>query len=410
MQKPLSEEQLRYEKHGPLRTLLQLSVGPLIYFLGIAIHDAIDLLLISKAYDEREVQIVGFASTVRYLCMAANIYFSIACVARNSGLIAENRYEAAAQVTADLYRLAFVSMLVIPIICYFIAKPLLKYIGCPDDSIPDAQKYLIPELAFMPLISTFQMSCGLLQSEGRSVLAGIMQFTAFFLNCGFFGPILLFGVKVAFKYAGFAFALSQSVPGLVLTFLIFTQKFKSITSWKNLIKKPIYETYVGLKIASPYILNVIMGLFPPLVAINFLVTAAFATGVGIPCGRALSVFFKLQPIANCFSIAFGQGLLGPGSYSFSQKNNKRVRSLFYYALTITLVLQFIFVPIIVFAPVSIAKIWLHEEDTLNYAKKLLPKPFFTNWTTACNEVVTALLQCMGYAWVCLLYTSPSPRD
>ncbi|KAI5519932.1 multidrug resistance protein YPNP-related family [Trichomonas vaginalis G3] len=144
-----------------------------------------------------------------------------------------------------------------------------------------------------------------------------------------------------------------------------------------------------------------MGLFPPLVAINFLVTAAFATGVGIPCGRALSVFFKLQPIANCFSIAFGQGLLGPGSYSFSQKNNKRVRSLFYYALTITLVLQFIFVPIIVFAPVSIAKIWLHEEDTLNYAKKLLPKPFFTNWTTACNEVVTALLQCMGYAWVAM---------
>lgn len=59
MSQTLSAEQKRYEQHRPLRTLMQLSVGPVIYMVGIAIHDAIDLLLISKAYTETEVTIVG---------------------------------------------------------------------------------------------------------------------------------------------------------------------------------------------------------------------------------------------------------------------------------------------------------------------------------------------------------------
>ncbi|EAY15949.1 hypothetical protein TVAG_261990 [Trichomonas vaginalis G3] len=137
MSQTLSAEQKRYEQHGPLRTLMQLSVGPVIYMVGIGIHDAIDLLLISKAYTETEVTIVGFASTVRYLCMAANIYFTISCVARTSGLIGANEYDKAAQVIADLYRLVFLSMIIIPIICYFIASPLLKYMGCSADMAVD---------------------------------------------------------------------------------------------------------------------------------------------------------------------------------------------------------------------------------------------------------------------------------
>lgn len=228
-----------------------------------------------------------------------------------------------------------------------------------------------------------------------------MQFTAFVLNCGCFGPLLLFGVKVPFKYAGIAFALSQSIPGIVLTSLIFSKKFKTITSWSNLIKKPIYDTYIGLKIGTPYILNVIMGLFPLLVAINLMSTAAVSQGVIAQYGPCLSVFFKIQPLANCFSIAFGQGLLGPGSYAFSRKNYDRVKKLFFIALTASLIPQFIWLGVLVGAPVSVAKIWLSDKATLEYAKTMIPKPFITNWTTGVNEIVTSLLQCLGFAWTAM---------
>ncbi|EAX95909.1 hypothetical protein TVAG_304400 [Trichomonas vaginalis G3] len=53
-------------------------------------------------------------------------------------------------------------------------------------------------------------------------------------------------------------------------------------------------------------------------------------------------------------------------------------------------------------PVPVAKIWLKDPETLEYARIMIPKPFYTNWITGVNEIVTALLQCMGYAWTAMM--------
>ncbi|EAY16919.1 hypothetical protein TVAG_150700 [Trichomonas vaginalis G3] len=397
MTRSLSKEQLRYEAHSPFMTLLEMSVGPLIYMLGIAIHDAIDLLLISKAFTETEVTIVGFATTIRYLCMSVAIYFSQACVAKTSALIGADRFSFAAQVTADLYRLAFVSSIIIPVIFYFISDPLLRFMGCTPAMSKEACSYLIPILCLMPLISTFQLSCGTLQSEGRSILSGLMQLTAFALNCGVFGPALLFGLKIPFKYAGFSFAISQALPGIVLSLLIFSGKLNDYIKWGNLVKKPIKETYDSLKIASPYILNVIAGVFPPLILINLMMNAASKQGITQYCGPVYSIFLKLQPLVNCFSISFGQGMLGTGSYAHGSGNDNRLLHIYYSTFGLTLIFQLVLLPIIVFFPRYVAKIWLRDSKSLDLSVKMLPIPFYTNWTTAINESVTALLQCLSYS-------------
>ena len=42
-------EEIRFSGYSPFITLLVQSIGPLIYFFGNAIHDAVDIFLISKA-------------------------------------------------------------------------------------------------------------------------------------------------------------------------------------------------------------------------------------------------------------------------------------------------------------------------------------------------------------------------
>ncbi|KAK8888662.1 hypothetical protein M9Y10_033396 [Tritrichomonas musculus] len=114
--------------------------------------------------------------------MSVSISFSQACVGRSSGLIGESRFEEAGQVVVAINRIAFFSMIIVPIIFYFLTKPILVFMGCTAEMAERALPYLTLILYMMPFIALFQISCGIIQSEGRSMLSGLMQLLAFVLN------------------------------------------------------------------------------------------------------------------------------------------------------------------------------------------------------------------------------------
>ena len=401
-EKVLTAEQVRFEKYGPFKTILMMVVGPFIYQFGIAIHDAIDLLEISKAYGEREMTIVGFASTARYICMSFAIFFSISCVAKISSMIGEGKYADAGQVVADIYRICLCTMIIVPIVFYFITPYILILMGCAEDMAYEAQPYILPILCCMPFISFFQLSCGILESQGRSIFVGFLQITAFILNCGFFSPIFLFGFKVPFTCAGLGFAFSQAIPGIILSVLLFSGKFASLVRWENLVKKPIKESLQALKLGSPFIINCIMGTFPPILMINFMMSAAASQGIAGKVGSVYSVFLKLQPIVNSFSIALGQSFLASGSYAHGANKDKRVSQLFTVAVSLALLIQIIFIPLLTVKPSIVTQIWLDEQESIEYSNEFVRSPFYTNWNHAINEVSTALLQCLQYGWLAML--------
>ena len=398
----MTRQQERYEQNTPLVQLLRMSTGPLVYQVGVAIHDAVDMLLISRAFDDEVVQIIGFGSMIRYLCMSVTIFFSQACVGRESGLIGESRFEEAGRVVVDIYRIAFCSMIIVPIIFYFLTKPILTFMGCTPEMAERALPYLTPILCMMPFIALFQITCGIIQSEGRSMLSGIMQLLAFILNCGFFGPILLFAIKVDFKYAGIGFALSQAIPGIILSALMLSRKFDTQAHWKMLVGKFSHETWEGIKLASPFIINVIAGTIPPVIMINFMMTEAFAEGIGAEVGAVYSVFLKIQPIINSFSIAFSDGMLSSGSYAHGSLNHSRFAKLLTWDFILNMVSQAIFLPLICYRPDLLVKIWLSDPEYLKLSRKFVAIPFYSNWVNGVNESVTALLQCLRYSWTALI--------
>ena len=390
-------QQERYEQNKPLVQLLRMSTGPLIYQVGVAIHDAIDMLLISKAFDDEVVQIIGFGSMIRYLCMSVAIFFSQACVSRQSGLIGESRFEEAARVVVDVYRISFLSMIIVPIIFYFLTKPILTFMGCTSEMAERALPYLTPILCMMPFIGLFQISCGIIQSEGRSMLSGLMQLLAFVLNCGIFSPILLFAIKVDFKLAGVGFALSQAIPGIILSSLMLSRKFDTQANWKMLLGKFSSETWEGIKLASPFIINAIAGTIPPVIMINFMMTEAYNEGIGPEVGAVYSVFLKIQPIINSFSIGFSHGMLSSGSYAHGSLNHSRFSKLLGWDFVLNMVSQVVFLPLLCYKPDLLIKIWLSDPKCLALSRQFVSIPFYSNWVNGVNESVTALCQCLRYS-------------
>lgn len=400
----IPKEQNQFEKYSPLRTLFHFSVGPLMFNTGISFHDAIDLILISKALSTSTLQVVGFSSLVRYLCMCGAIFFSQATITKVSSLLGERRNKDAEQVVADIFRLSMVGIGLFMLIFFYVAKPLLKFMGCTDDITQQGYEYLTPILAFMPLITLFQVSCGFLQSEGRSVLCGIMQLTAFALNCCVFAPILLFAIKVPLKYAGISFALSQSIPGIILTILIFCGKFTLKPKWSQLFKGFKSDSFHALLLASPFFINVLAGSLPPMLLLTLMMKAAKAAGIAEQVGEVFPVFLKINSAINSVSIGICQGFLGSGSYCRGAQQWVRLAKLFGLCLLVTFLYHLCLMPLMVFHADIPSKLWIDDKENLKLAKKMLAIPYYTNTLIPINYAFVNMLLVMRKALSGLILT------
>lgn len=402
--KEIPKEENQFEKYYPLRTLFHFSVGPLMFNCGISFHDAIDLVLISKALSTSTLQVVGFSSLVRYLCMCGAIFFSQATITKISGLLGEKRYRDAEQVVADIYRLSMIGIGLFMLVFFFISKPLLKFMGCTDDITEQGYQYFIPILLFMPLITLFQVSCGFLQSEGRSVLCGIMQLTAFALNCCVFAPILLFVVKVPLKLAGISFALSQAIPGIVLTILIFSGKFTLKPQWKQLFRGFKKDSFHALLLASPFFINVLAGTLPPMLLLTLIMKAAKEAGISEQVGEVFPVFIKTNSAVNSVSIGICQGFLGAGSYCSGAEQWSRLLKLFCLCGLVTFLYHLCLMPLLAFHADIPARLWIIDPDNLKLARKMLAIPFYTNTLIPLNFAFVNMLLIMRKAISALALT------
>ncbi|KAH0795530.1 MatE family protein [Histomonas meleagridis] len=370
------------------------SIGPLMYNIGNALHDVVDLLILTKAFGQDYIQIPTFSSIVRFLIRCFSVYFSNAASAKIPSLIGARRHKEAEQVITDLFRLTLIFLIIIPILFLFISKPLLKFMGCSDSIADKSFQYLLPVIICGPFTGFYQMGCGFLQSEGLSITNGAMQLFAFILNCCFFSPILFFLIKVDSSFSGLPFALSQVVPSIVLFILIYRGKFSlkpTLRSWRNGFSK---ETFDALKLSSPFILNVLAGTIPPILLMNYLMKAANAIGVPAEAASGFSLFLKIQTFVNSFSLGINQALLTTGRYSYGSNNLRRLLKLFVSSILVSLTIVLAFMPPLYAKTDKIVSIWISDEMPQSYheyAIKMLRIPFYTNFVYAVNDAITSLV-------------------
>jgi Na+-driven multidrug efflux pump len=369
---------------------------------GISFHDAIDLLWISRAFPPSALQVVGFASLVRYLCLCVAIYYSQACMAKVSSLMGEKRIDDATQAVTDLFRLSLLTMLVIPVVFYFISRPLLVFMGCTGDIADQGRDYLLPVLFAMPFITTFQLSCGFLQSEGRSLLCGTMQLLAFVLNCGFFSPVLLLVIKIPLRLAGLSFALSQSIVGVVLTVLIYSGRFGLKPQPRAWLGPFHSEAFHGMLIALPFLINVLAASLPGMLLLTLLMKAAHSQGIGDKIGVIFPVFIKLNSAINSVSIGLCQGFLGAGSYACGAKQPRRHLRLLGTVCLLGFAYHLVLMPIMVFKTEWPLSIWLRND--LDIAKRLVRIPYYTNTLIPLNFAFINFLLLIKKAVVSLILT------
>jgi Na+-driven multidrug efflux pump len=321
-----------------------------------------------------------------------------------SGLIGERKIAEAELVVTDLFRLGIITMIFVAGAFWFAAKPLLIFLGCADNLADDGRAYLTPILIAMPLITTFQLACGFLQSEGRSVLCGAMQFVGFALNCGLLAPFMLKVLHVGLRLAGVSFAVSQACVGIGLTIAIYLGKFNLKPKLRDWIGPFHKSSFHAMLLALPFLVNVLASSLPPMMVLKLLMSAAEREGVSHLVGVVFPVFIKLNSAINSVSIGLCQGFLGAGSYAFSSGNGRRHLELMRAVCVLGFCYHLLFMPIMIFKPQWLARIWLSKKDELDWARKLLRVPYFTNTLIPLNFAMVNFLLSTKSPMISLLLT------
>ena len=243
-----------------------------------------------------------------------------------------------------------------------------------------------------------QLSIGVIQGEGRSLLCGILQLGVFVLNCCVFAPIIEIASKAPIKWSGVPYTLAHGIPGIVLMILIFEGVFNIKPSWSMWTRPFGGEILNAIKNASSFLIFLLANTFPPMLMMHYLLGAAASIGQLENVNNSFNVLMKIQAFVNSFSTGISQGFMTSGSFCHGAHQIDRWIKLLCWSLLISFILQIIFIPIIEPKPWIVARIWLNSKDEEFFANKIIRIPFYTNFLFCVNEITNICCMSVGRGW------------
>lgn len=403
----LSEPKSDFDKRSPLLNVLYLSIGPLLFNVGISFNDAIDLMLVAHVSDETKqpklckygIEVIGFASLIRFLCVCCTIYFVQSIVAKVAAFLGNGEDEKAAQVLTDLYRISFLSLAAVSCIFYFVCEKMIIFMGGSGEVPYLCKVYLRPILIAMPFISMFQLSCGFIQSQGKSVINGCIQISAKVLCCFILQPLILYAFKKDIAYAGLSFALAQTIPGIILSTYIFMGKMNVKPEFRMMYSPVSKDTLHALLLGAPYILNIIATTIPPMIMLKMMLKAGSVSDYDVDMiASAFTVFLKLNSAVNSFSIGINQGLITAGSYFRGAKNWPKLIKSYFCAIACTLTYHVCWIPVMLLETKPVAEMWLEpnaNQKVLNAAVAMIKIAYCSNFLVPVDGGTIAFLIASG---------------
>ena len=212
----------------PLKTILTLSIGPLVSQIVSAFTSVIGSIIVASSIGQTGVEVYGAVYTVEFFAIAVAQFMNSGVSVRLSYLYGARQLEHCDQLFVDYLRISVIAGIIVPAIVFPVMKPVIRWFGANEELVQMSFEYMIPITAGAFFNIVFQVACGVIQADGKSITYAIIQVVSFILNVAFFAPIFLIALKSPIWGASLATILSQGLPGIVVTVLIFKGKAEFI--------------------------------------------------------------------------------------------------------------------------------------------------------------------------------------
>jgi Na+-driven multidrug efflux pump len=378
----------------PLRTLLDLSVGPLISQTLQACYGLADTLWVARAIGADGVAVYGAIFVVEFLALNVANYLMSGLSIRLSYLFGEGRGAEAAQIYVDFVRVALALAVAVPAVILPATRPLVRWFGADERLAAMCFAYMVPVSAGCVFNFLYALACGLLQAEGRSLLYGAVQFAGVAANLAVFDPVLLLALRLPIWGASLATVLAAGIPGVALTWLILAGRFSLRPARRMFVRRFSPETLGALRVGFGSFAANLSFTLPTILMQKWVNEAALAIGLYDTIIAVWAVIEKVYQLVGGITIGFAYGLLPAGAFAFGAGRLNRLLRLFAWAALLGGVCSTVPGFVVAFLPAQIARLWDSDPVFLEWARRLIPKAFYTTAFVSLQNTAPALLQGM----------------
>ena len=366
--------------------MFRIGLPSAIAMIVTACYSLADALFVSKLGTDASAA-VGVSFAIQATIQAVAYTLGVGAGSLLSRRLGEKQIDTASKYARVAFFLSILSGITIATVGLSWGEGLIRTLGGTDSIISPALAYSRYLLLSAPFMCASFVCSQLLRAEGKAVYSMVGLLVGSILNI-ILDPILIYRFQLGIAGASIATLISQAVSFIVLlsAYLI---KHSQINLFKGFSFSDFSQTgkilVSGLPSSGRQGLSALATIF-----LNH-ATAAW----GESAIAAMSIVTRLFLLAFAFCLGIGQGMMPIAGYNFGYKKNDRVRKVFLYATySSSLLMLFLSLPFLFFAPNLIA-LFRNDPDVIRIgapALRAIGVILPLHGTITC---ITMLLQAIG---------------
>ena len=400
---PSEVERVKFTQRNPLITLLIFCVGSVTNIIQVT-TEALDQFQISIRYKNEPnvdaMHLYGFCNT----CVQVFVYFgtAFANISMSSipKLIGARKRDEATQLAVDIYRCIIIFTIVFPPSFFFLIPYIVRFMGCPEESVHDALMFCLPPAVGMIVIVTYNNTIGFFMAIGKSETAATLRCIACIVQTGMITPLFLFVIKVPLGMIRSPMVFSQIIVCSYFLFSIFKGKYTIKPTLKMFCKPFTKHILPALPYGIPTMFRFLCIALPPMIILRILTSALPEKSV--PIGAVFGVLNRMSTYSGAIPALFTYALLCVGTHAYGSKDFRRLFQYTGWAIVLGTGLILIFVLALTLAPRTIGGIFLYDDYELELCEKILRIPFYTTWLQPFCLVCNAFLIILGKSFVAFI--------
>ena len=350
--------------------VVKLTVPAVIAQLITFLYNLVDRMYVSniEAIKTEALAALGIVLPITLIVQAFANLIGLGASPKASMALGEKDNEKSNKIFNNSFILLLIIGLVLTIILYFFAEPIVILFGCPDNAIIYATGYLKIYALGTIFIIMVQGLNPFISAQGHSILAMGTTLLGALLNIAL-DPLFIFVFNMGVEGAALATVLSQLASFIWLIILFFTKgstftlKLKEMKpNWK--IIAPIL--FLGL---SPFI----MTLTESIIQIVFNVCLKISTGGSSSSyTAALTIMLSALQLISLPLNGLGYGIAPFVSYNYGTGDSSRLKKGIIYTFLIGLIFDIVIYTTSMCAPQIYGYIFSADEEVMELVKTYTP--------------------------------------
>lgn len=385
-----------FDKMPVKKAILTLAIPTMLGQLSTIIYNLTDTYFVSLTKDANQIAAVTIAFPALLILMSIGAAFGIGASSYISRLLGRKEDEKVKQTSAYCFYMCGMISICFTILGIFFVEPITSILGGKDSTFLFGKNYLLIIFLGSSAFIYSNMFIHMIRGEGSAKEASIGLILGTIVNIVFdYLMIIRWGMGV--NGAALATVLGNIVSTVYYLLYLKLHKTKLSIRWKHRSFHASIQKNV-LSIGIPG------GLVTILMSISNIILNQMAIGYGSDAVAAIGISSKINQICILMIVGLTQGVQPLLGYSYAAKNDKRLKSVFYTALTFSVIIGSIFCLSFIFLRYPLCKIFTQNPKLLNMTTMVLSLSSLSNPILGFANMSQTYFQAIGQAKEAFLLT------